>query len=139
MVSSADMLNAIREISNAKQLDRAELHGLLENGIFAALAKRRVAPIPASGLVLDPTRFCVRYQGRDQQLTPTEFRMLAALTAEPGAVVRRRALVAAGWPMGAIVQENTIDSYVRRLRTKLEAVASPVRIETVRGVGYALR
>jgi N utilization substance protein A len=34
------MLNAIREISNAKQLDRAELHGLLENGIFAALAKR---------------------------------------------------------------------------------------------------
>jgi N utilization substance protein A len=40
MVSSADMLNAIREISNAKQLDRAELHGLLENGIFAALAKR---------------------------------------------------------------------------------------------------
>jgi N utilization substance protein A len=40
MVSSADMLTAIREISNAKQLDRAELHGLLENGIFAALAKR---------------------------------------------------------------------------------------------------
>lgn len=40
MVSSADMLNAIREISSAKQLDRAELHGLLENGIFAALAKR---------------------------------------------------------------------------------------------------
>lgn len=40
MVSSAEMLTAIREISNAKQLDRAELHGLLENGIFAALAKR---------------------------------------------------------------------------------------------------
>ncbi|MDQ3697985.1 MAG: transcription termination factor NusA [Gemmatimonadota bacterium] len=40
MVSSADMLTAIREISNAKQLDRAELHGLLQDGIFAALAKR---------------------------------------------------------------------------------------------------
>ncbi|MGI9076311.1 MAG: transcription termination factor NusA [Gemmatimonadaceae bacterium] len=40
MVSSGDILTAIREISNTKQLDRAELHGLLEDGIFAALAKR---------------------------------------------------------------------------------------------------
>src|SRR5919204_3288695 len=40
MVSSGDILNAIREITNSKQLDRAELHGLLEDGIFAALAKR---------------------------------------------------------------------------------------------------
>ncbi len=40
MVSSADILNAIREITNTKQLDRTELHGLLEDGIFAALAKK---------------------------------------------------------------------------------------------------
>jgi N utilization substance protein A len=40
MVSSTDILSAIREISNAKQLDRAELHGLLQDGIFAALAKK---------------------------------------------------------------------------------------------------
>src|SRR5919201_2548404 len=40
MVSSGDILSAIREVSNAKQLDRAELHGLLQDGIFAALAKR---------------------------------------------------------------------------------------------------
>ncbi len=40
MVSSTDILSAIREISNTKQLDRAELHALLEDGIFAALAKK---------------------------------------------------------------------------------------------------
>ena len=40
MVSSTDILSAIREISNTKQLDRAELHGLLQDGIFAALAKK---------------------------------------------------------------------------------------------------
>src|SRR5919202_1912493 len=40
MVSSGDILNAIREITNSKQLDRTELHGLLEDGIFAALAKK---------------------------------------------------------------------------------------------------
>lgn len=105
----------------------------------AALARRRVVEAPASGLVLDPSTFSVRYGAGEQRLTPTEFRMLAALSAEPGTVVRRRALVAAGWPMGAMVQENTIDSFVRRLRAKLTAVSSPVQIETVRGVGYVLR
>jgi two-component system response regulator MprA len=105
----------------------------------AALAKRRAADVPASGLVLDPAAFAVRYDGVALPLTPTEYRLLAALSAEPGTVVRRRALVAAGWPMGAIVNENTLDSYVRRLRAKLDGVGSPVRIETVRGVGYVLR
>ncbi|MGH7719404.1 MAG: transcription termination factor NusA [Gemmatimonadaceae bacterium] len=40
MVSSGDILSAIREITNTKQLDRTELHGLLQDGIFAALAKK---------------------------------------------------------------------------------------------------
>ncbi|HEX6966191.1 MAG TPA: transcription termination factor NusA [Gemmatimonadaceae bacterium] len=40
MVSSGDILSAFREIANTKQLDRAELHALLEDGILAALAKR---------------------------------------------------------------------------------------------------
>ena len=40
MVSSALILNAIREITNVKQLDREELHALLEDGILAALAKK---------------------------------------------------------------------------------------------------
>jgi len=40
MVSSAEILMAIRELTNTKQLDRAELHGLLEDGIYAALVKK---------------------------------------------------------------------------------------------------
>ncbi|HEX5830140.1 MAG TPA: transcription termination factor NusA [Gemmatimonadaceae bacterium] len=40
MVSSADILAAIRELTNLKQIDRAELHALLEDGIYAALAKK---------------------------------------------------------------------------------------------------
>ena len=105
-----------------------------------ALARRRQPPPEAeSGLRLDPRRFSVRNGAAEVALTPTEFRMLAALTARPGDVVRRRDVVSAAWPDGAIVQENTIDSYVRRLRTKLTQVGSPARIDTVRGVGYVLR
>jgi len=58
----------------------------------------------------------------------------------PGQVVRRRALVAAGWPDGAMVSDNTLDSYVRRIRAKLATLpqGGPA-IETVHGVGYAWR
>jgi N utilization substance protein A len=40
MSGSAEILTAFRELSNAKQIDRAELHALLTDGIHAALAKK---------------------------------------------------------------------------------------------------
>ena len=105
-----------------------------------ALHKRtRPAPERSSGLHLDPDRFSVRNGDLEQKLTPTEFRLLASIAAEPGVVVRRRQAVVAAWPNGAIVHENTIDSYIRRLRVKLEAVESPVELKTVRGVGFVLQ
>jgi two-component system, OmpR family, response regulator len=106
-----------------------------------ALTKRgRVVVAEAPGdLVLDPARHSLVCQGKEVLLTPTEFRMLAAITSRPGEVVRRRALVAAAWPDGAMVSENTIDTYVRRLRVKLAEADSPVHLHTVRGVGLTLR
>jgi two-component system OmpR family response regulator len=98
-----------------------------------------VAPGPAGGAVLDPTRLAVAYAGARASLTPTEFRVLAALAAKPGVVVRRHELEAAGWPPGAIVHANTLDAFVARVRRKLRDVDAPERIETVRGVGYVLK
>ncbi len=53
--------------------------------------------------------------------------------------MRRRELVAAAWPDGAIVHDNTLDTYVGRLRRKLRALDVPEQIDTARGVGYVLR
>ena len=47
MVGSAEILAAFRELSNSKQLDRAELHGLLQDGIHAALMKKHGANVQA--------------------------------------------------------------------------------------------
>jgi two-component system response regulator MprA len=107
----------------------------------AALHRRsRPAPQPsAGGLQLNPDRFTVQHGELEQKLTPTEFRLLASIAAGAGSIVRRRAAVAAAWPDGAWVSENTIDSFIRRLRVKLQAVESPVTLETVRGVGFVLR
>jgi two-component system OmpR family response regulator len=75
---------------------------------------------------------------RSEPLTPTEFRLLAALAARQGEVVRRRDLVAAAWPDGAIVHDNSLDSYVARLRRKLRTLGADATIATARGVGYRL-
>jgi two-component system OmpR family response regulator len=93
--------------------------------------------LQAGGLVLDPVQHAARSEHGRVHLTPTEFRMLAAITSRPGEVVRRRSVVAAAWPDGASVSENTIDSFIRRIRAKLDDIESPTVIETVRGVGFA--
>jgi two-component system OmpR family response regulator len=107
-----------------------------------ALLKRAAPesdPPRSGGLRLDPASHGVRVGERSEALTPTEYRLLAALAARPGEVVRRAELVAAAWPEGAIVHANTLDAYVGRLRRKLRALGADARIETARGVGYALR
>ena len=97
----------------------------------------RARPAPGTaGLILDPVAHVARTNSGHAPLTPTEFRMLAAIVGRPGEVVRRRAVVAAGWPDGAMVSENTIDSFMRKIRSKLESIDSPVSIETVRGLGF---
>jgi two-component system, OmpR family, response regulator len=92
-----------------------------------------------SGLVLDPAGHGAAHGEREVALTPTEYRLLAALAAHPGTVVRRATLVAAGWPDGAVVHDNTLDAYVARIRRKLRELDAPEAIETARGVGYRLR
>jgi len=96
--------------------------------------RRAVAEV--GGVQLDPTRHLLECAGRTASLTPTEFRLLACLMAEPGAVVRRQALVRAAWPEGALVTDNTLDQYLMRLRRKLRDVEGDRVIGTVRGVGY---
>jgi two-component system response regulator MprA len=88
---------------------------------------------------LDPAGHAVAVGSASQPLTPTEFRLLAALAGRPGRVLRRAELVAAGWPDGAVVHDNTLDAYIARIRRKLRLVGAPEAVETHRGVGYVLR
>jgi two-component system response regulator MprA len=106
-----------------------------------ALARRAGVDgaIEAAGLRLDPVTHSVSSDSKSTALTPTEFRLLARLLARPGEAVRRRDLIRAGWPHGAIVHENTLDAYVARLRRKLREHDGAAAIETVHGVGYAIR
>jgi two-component system, OmpR family, response regulator len=106
-----------------------------------ALARRMSSPLerPETALRLDPATHAMHAGERSVPLTPTEFRLLAVLAARPAEVVRRRDLVSAAWPDGAIVHENTLDTYVARLRRKLRNLGVEDEIANARGIGYSLR
>jgi two-component system response regulator MprA len=95
--------------------------------------------VEVGGLRLDPATHDASCGGQVIDLTPTEFRILARLGAKPGDAVRRRELVHAAWPHGAIVNANTLDVYIARLRRKLATLPNAPEIATVHGVGYSLR
>jgi two-component system response regulator MprA len=118
-----------------KPFDLDELTARLK----ALLRRAGAEPVlDAGALRLDPVAHAARCDGSEVRLTPTEFRLLASLAAHPGDAVRRRALVGAAWPDGAIVHDNTLDVYVARLRRKLRELEGAPAIQTVHGVGYSL-
>ncbi|MBS2015544.1 MAG: response regulator transcription factor [Deltaproteobacteria bacterium] len=88
-------------------------------------------------LELFPERLEVRYAEKPVTVTVTEFRMLEALASRAGMVLSRDRLLEIVRGDESVVAERIIDTYVRRLRRKLEAIETDFdRIETVIGAGY---
>jgi two-component system response regulator MprA len=90
------------------------------------------------GELLDPSAHAINGEPA-VSLTPTEYRLLAAVCSARGAVVRRQQLIRAGWPDGAIVSDNTLDAYVSRIRSKLRRAHRAEELVNVRGIGYQLK
>lgn len=91
------------------------------------------------GLELDAPTFQARYQGVALDLTPVEFRMLAALAERPGQVLSRDQLMNHIYQDNRVVADRTVDSHVKNLRRKLTAVTPGVDpVRSVYGVGYSL-
>ncbi len=109
------------------------------NALIRRAGSGQVDQPHCAGLIFDPTEFSVGADGRIQTLTPTEFRLLATLAANPGHTVGRTDLIYSAWPHGAIVHDNTLDVYVARLRRKLREIEARPRLTTVHGIGYKLQ
>lgn len=100
----------------------------------------RSAKLRAGALELDTERLEVAYQGQLVDVTVTEFRLLEVLARRPGIVFSREQLLQKTRDDDSIVADRIIDTYVRRLRRKLEAIDSSFdEIETMVGAGYRWR
>jgi two-component system response regulator MprA len=90
-------------------------------------------------LTLDPdTREAFR-GGEPLKLTPREYDLLAMFLRHPRQALSREQLSQQVWGFAFEGESNFVDVAVKELRKKLEADDRPRLIQTVRGVGYALR
>ncbi len=104
-------------------------------------ADQRGTTLPARGelgLHVDVEARRVWVDGQELQATSKEFDVLALLDSRRGAVVSRETLINDVWDENWFGSTKTLDTTVGRLRQKLEDADAPVRITTVRGVGFRL-
>ncbi len=90
-------------------------------------------------LELDPGTREVRRGGEPIELTRTEFSLLELFMLNPRQVLTRSVIFERVWGYDFGYGSNSLDVYIGYLRRKTEAGGRPRLIQTVRGVGYALR
>ena len=90
-------------------------------------------------LELDPPTREVRRGGSTIELTRTEFSLLELFMLNPRQVLTRSIIFERVWGYDFGYASNSLDVYIGYLRRKTEADGQPRLIQTVRGVGYALR
>jgi DNA-binding response OmpR family regulator len=121
-----------------KPFSKKELSARVRALLRRAGPARRAEPAASIGeLTVDARAHQATVAGEALDLTPTEFRLLAALTARPGEVVDRRALLRAGWPEERDPDPEWLKAHLARLRSKLDTAGAPA-LSNVRGVGYRL-
>ncbi len=123
-----------------KPFSPAELVARVEAVLRRTAAAAAQAPgerLSRPGLEIDLAEHTVRVDGRQVELTPTEFSLLALLAAHPGRVFSRRMLLEHLRGEAFRGDERTVYTHIKNLRTKLgDDSATPRFIETVFGVGY---
>jgi DNA-binding response OmpR family regulator len=106
-----------------------------------ALLRRAAEDLPQvfrfGDIEVDFARYEVRRAGRLLELTPTEFKLLAAFVRQRGRVLTRSRLLDLAWGQGVFVTDRVVDNQIVNLRKKIEPKPSKPRyLLNVRGVGY---
>ena len=121
--STAELLSRVRAILRRRQLDRASGGSIRE----------------AAGIRIDLDRHSVAVDGKEIDLTRSEFRVLLLLTESPGRVFTREQVMEHLWQTPYVGDARACDAHIANLRRKVERDSTrPERILTVRGIGYKL-
>ncbi|MFT4975632.1 MAG: DNA-binding response OmpR family regulator [Myxococcota bacterium] len=119
----------------------ARVNALLRRESLRASSEPTTTDVQRLGaLELDAERLEMRYDSTLLVVTVTEFRMIEALASRPGVVLSRARLLEQMRGDDSVVAERLVDTYIRRMRRKFEAIDENFEeIETVVGAGYRWR
>jgi DNA-binding response OmpR family regulator len=112
----------------------ARIRALLRRGPASLSVRLR-----AGSLELDPGSHEVTRGGEPIHLTRTEFNLLEFLMRRCGQVIPRDTLIESVWGYDRNIESNTLDAFIRLLRSKIEGDSGARLIHTVRGIGYVIR
>ena len=94
--------------------------------------------LEANGLTLDTVTFNVTRQGKSINLTHKEFALLEYMLRNQGRPLSKDTIISHVWDYDADILPNTVEVYIKYLRTKIDAPFKKPLIHTVRGFGYKL-
>jgi DNA-binding response OmpR family regulator len=138
-----DKVRGLREGADdyvTKPFGRQELIARIEALLRRAGDSQVHDEVHSDGLIeIDFPQRRVTIRDRDLELTPTEFRLLAALVRHPSQVLSHDQLLEMAWGDPANRSHQQVKLYIGYLRRKLRDVADDDPIETVRGFGYRYR
>lgn len=97
------------------------------------------SPIKFRSLVLDPSSMEVTLNKEKIELSRTEYLLLKTLLEHKNIVLSRNEIIDSVWGKNHYIDENSVDVYVRYLRSKIDDTAGEEYISTVRGAGYVVR
>jgi two-component system phosphate regulon response regulator PhoB len=103
----------------------------------SSLREQPAKRISVGDLLIDFDRHQAWIAGKEITLTHTEFKLLGTLASRRGRVQTRDRLLADVWNYEPDIDSRTVDTHIKRLRSKLGKVGEA--IETVRGLGYRFR
>ena len=117
----------------------ARMHAVMRRqGVAVATAPEvSEGAVTVGDVSLDPEAHRVVIDGTEVQMPLKEFELLHLLLANAGRVLSRDLLIDRVWGSDYVGDTKTLDVHVKRLRGKLEVdSANPLRIVTIRGLGY---
>lgn len=101
-------------------------------------AEQQPSILSVGDLTLDTVTFDVRRQGKEIQLTSKEFALLEYLLRNQGRPLSKDVIISHVWDYDADILPNTVEVYIKYLRTKIDVPFKSDLIHTIRGFGYKL-
>ena len=135
----SQVITTIKDSSYLANVATIELMARIRAALRKRSSARAGAVLSAGPLEMDVDKHSVTVKGQGVELTKKEFDLLHHLLENKGRVLSREALLDSVWGFDFVGETNSVDVYIRFLRSKIDEAFGIKLIHTVRGVGYVIR